>query len=180
MAILALLSYYARHNLPFTWKQSPPTMYVISCLQHAVTACKGVGSSLKTAPQDRNNSNSSRRRLDNIEIKQTGLISTTNYDTIIRSNTINKKPNCDISAEANATSFEARPNILPKPNSEKHISIKNIKHLKLKTNFRFSKNTEDIESPQTSETYCGDTPLVSVRDLAKKINVRQSSPSSIV
>ncbi|KAF7277249.1 hypothetical protein GWI33_009006 [Rhynchophorus ferrugineus] len=83
IGILAMFYFYTKHNKKFNWKKSPPTTYVIKCFQHVFCMPKGVGS-LNSVPTVSNVSPSGR----NIEIGKTILISTTNPDGIVRSNTI--------------------------------------------------------------------------------------------
>ena len=166
LVLLAFLTYYVKHNvLHFRSPKSPAPTYVKECLfssfQHVFSACRG-GSSLSNNSSIRTVSESVNNRsnnLRNMEIKQTGLISTTNNDVITRSNTITKNTNRE-------------------SGGVRRLSLKNIKGLKLNTSLR-TKNKEcgssrvDCETPATTETVCFDKSpvmVVSVKDLAKKFN----------
>jgi hypothetical protein len=157
MVLLALLSYYMKHNLLYfrSAKPSAPT-YVKDCLfssfQHVLSACRG-GSlfSSRSASGGSNTPNNIR----NLEIKQTGLVSTTNADVIIRSNTITKNTN--------------------RESGGRRLSLKNIKGLKLNTSLRAKKDcgsSQNSETPATTETVCFESPMVvvSVRDLARRFD----------
>jgi hypothetical protein len=157
MVLLALLSYYMKHNLLYfrSAKPSAPT-YVKDCLfssfQHVLSACRG-GSlfSSRSASGGSNTPNNIR----NLEIKQTGLVSTTNADVIIRSNTITKSTN--------------------RESGGRRLSLKNIKGLKLNTSLRAKKDcgsSQNSETPATTETVCFESPMVvvSVRDLARRFD----------
>ncbi|RZC33717.1 disintegrin and metalloproteinase domain-containing protein 12, partial [Asbolus verrucosus] len=161
MVLLAFLTYYVRHNIlnirPS--KPSPPT-YVKNCLlssfQHVLSACKGGSffsnrsNTSKSVPNQPNN-------IRNVEIKPAGLISTTNTDVIIRSNTITKNTNVETGT-----------------GGTRRLSLKNIKALKLNTRLSIHKNKESSPSqtPATAETICSldDKPtlVLSVRELTKK------------
>lgn len=153
LVLIAFLTYYIKHNvLHIRSKSSAPT-YVKTCLsnsfQHVVSACRGgslFSNPIPTVSQNiPNNVN-----IRNLEIKPTGLISTTNTDVIIRSNTI---------TNTNTESGGFR-----------RLSLRNIKGLKLNTNLRWNRSSH-CETPATTETIC-DSPnlVVSVKDLAKKFN----------
>lgn len=163
IAIVALLSYYARHNLKIRLKRPKASTYVPKFLQHAVSACKGVGASFRSSkpscdesiPRDRN-----------LEIRPAGLVSTTNSDGIIRSNTINKD------------SLEEKIDInIVKP--PRCVSSKNTNKLKLNINIKNSINlsgsSDFLETPSSSvET----APIISVRDIAKKFDVAKNDQLS--
>lgn len=80
---------------------------VLPCVQHVISACKGVGTvfSKKRTPVSTVSQKVANRT---IEIRPTGLISTTNTEAINRSNTIGKRPE-----------------------STSRMSLKNIKSLRL-------------------------------------------------
>lgn len=172
IAIVVLISYYARHNFRFGWKKSPAATYVIKCLQHAVSACKGVGSSFKmssTASPDPLTKQHINR--NDIEIKQTGLISTTNTDCILRSKTITNKD--DLGGES-VQDKHSKPKTAPK--SEWRASLKNFRRLSLKIN-----NKTDVDSPKTTETICDDeTPQVSVsvKNMTRQLEFSKQLPCS--
>lgn len=157
VAILAFLSYYARHNIKLTWKKSPVpyvTNSLSSCWQRVMSACKGVGTLF--SQQKITTTNADHSSKNNIEIKHTGLISTTNTDGIIRSNTIG---NSDTSINGVG-------------DNKNRICLKNIKGLRVATNLSIFKSNDisaDCDTPQTSETLCSadELPSVSVKDLAK-------------
>lgn len=166
LAIVAFLTYYARHNLKFGTNKSTTSTYVPKWLKHVF---KGVGTSYKkpdpipTVSDNVSNKNSKPSRP---KIEMTSLLSTTNTDCIIRSNTINNNSN-----RSNNTN---KPEILPK--QERRMSLKNVKNLKLNTNIRLNKNKDkesSSNSPQTCETIVDDTPQLSVRDLAKRLESKK-------
>lgn len=167
IAIITLLTYYARHNFRFGWKKSPAATYVINFLQHAVSACKGVGSSLNMFSTAQSDPHTKQHlNLSDIEIKQTGLISTTNTDCILRSKTITKKD--DIINDP----INMKPKTLPK--AEWRLSLKNFRRLSLKID-----NKVDLDSPKTAETVCGDeTPQVSVKQLTQQLDFSKKLPLS--
>lgn len=107
------LFYYTRRNLKLTSIKSPAPYVensVVPCVQHVISACKGVGTvfSKKRTPVPTVSQKVANRT---IEIRPTGLISTTNTEAINRSNTIGKRPE-----------------------STSRMSLKNIKGLRLNTN----------------------------------------------
>lgn len=181
VGLLALFSFYLRY-IQFSWKK-PPTPYVAnsvsSCWQHVTCACKGVGtvfskkpSSVPTVSQTVNDNtanipNSKR----SFEIKHSGLVSTTNADGIIRSNTI---VDGNIRAKKGEGGNSSDNN---KSDSGSRMSFKNIKGLKLNTNLNFfksnnSSNKVDESSPCTTETYCSpeEKPQIYVKDLSSRFN----------
>lgn len=173
VAILALLSYYARHNIKLTWKKSPVpyvTNSLSSCWQHVMSACKGVGTAFSKqqimVPSEMSKNEDGCRK-NNIEIKKTALISTTNTDGISRSNTIGNDYSRGNSADGVGDN---------KTITQNKISFKNIKGLRLSTNLSIFKtnNSADAtcDTPQTCETLCSspDLPSVSVKDLADQFN----------
>lgn len=76
--------YYAKYNLKLNWKSAPSTTYVTKCFQHASTISFGGGSSAFSRQQTMHSSTSPRK----VEICDATLVSTTNIDGIVRSNTI--------------------------------------------------------------------------------------------
>lgn len=94
VAIVMFLFYYTRRNISLTSIKSPAP-YVVnsvsSCVQHVISACKGVGTvfTKKRTPVSTVSQKVANRT---IEIRPTGLISTTNTEAINRSNTIGKRP----------------------------------------------------------------------------------------
>lgn len=171
IAILALLSYYARHNIKLTWKKSPVpyvTNSLSSCWQPVMSACKGVGTVFSkqqiTTVSVQNEDHCPKK---NIEIKKTGLISTTNTDGINRSNTIGNDYSRGNSGSGDGDNKNVTQNI---------ISFKNIKGLRLSTNLSIFKtnNSPDVtcDTPQTGETLCSspELPSVSVKSLVNEFN----------
>lgn len=75
--------YYAKYNLKLNWKSAPSTTYVTKCFQHASTISFGGGSAFSR--QQTMRSTTSPRK---VEICDATLVSTTNIDGIVRSNTI--------------------------------------------------------------------------------------------
>lgn len=152
IAVLALLSYYAKHNLRLTWKK-PAAPYVTNCVssswQHVISACKGVGTvfsnqhiNIPTVSHKVSNER------NNIEIKHSGLVSTTNCDGINRSNTIVAGDGCR-SAASSATG---------------RISfINNIKAVKSKASSSAAAQPHNLISKNGFEN-------INVKDLSKKFN----------
>lgn len=131
------LYYYARQNFNFGKKKSSQTTYVTNCFQHAVSACKGVGSSLKrpsvtTVTGEVSQKGQKDTSRDNVEITPPGLVYTTNPDCINRSNTISSE------CKPGKTGVNADNNPDAQPNKhERRLSIKNVK------NFMFSDSSND-------------------------------------
>lgn len=163
IAIIVLLSYYARQNFRFGWKKSSATTYVTNCFQHAVSACRGVGTRFKKSTASSAPHNKQHTTMSNIEIKQTGLISTTNTDCILRSKTITRKSDIDAGENNDSNSKAWR------------LSLKKFKRLSLKTDIK-----TDVESPATAQTLCDDdeTPQVSVKNLTRQFDFSKAIPSS--
>lgn len=166
IAIIVLLSYYARQNFRFGWKKSQASTYVTNCLQHAVSACNGVGSLFQKSPTTTSTNSHTKQPLhrNDVEIKQTGLISTTNTDCILRSKTITKKD--DVIECKNS-----------KPKAEWRVSLKNFKRLSLKI------DKTDLDAPKTAKTVvCEDDtpPPVSVKNLARQLDFSRHMQSSNV
>lgn len=183
IAIIVLLTYYARQNFRFGWKKSSSSTYVTNCLQHAVFACHGVGSFFKkssTATTTANGSCDSHNKQplhrNDIEIKQTGLISTTNTDCILRSKTITKK---DDIAESNCKDQSINSNPKSVPKSEWRVSLKTFKRLNLKIDHIKT----EIDNPKTAEIVLSDDdtpPHVSVKNLTKQLDFAKQIPSAKV
>lgn len=132
-----------------------------------MSACKGVGFFSKkssAAPTDPHNKQQ-RVNLNDIEIQQTGLISTTNNDCILRSKTITNREDVKVS----------KPKTTPK--SEWRLSVKNFKRLSLKIDHK-----TDIETPKTAESLVYDVePIqISVKSLARQLDLSKQFPSSNV
>lgn len=135
-------------------KSSPPT-YVKNCLfpsfQHVVSACHG-GSLVTNTP---NNSEKNQSVDKHVEIRRGGLISTTNSEAIVRSNTIIDNTNST--------------------DNNRRFSLKNIKGLKINTSLKIKKRNE-TPTPGTCETVCSmeDSPVsmqvLNVKALTKKFN----------
>lgn len=122
-AIIMFLFYYTRRNIKLTSIKSPASYVensIYPCVQHVFLACKGVGNvfTKKPTPVSTVSHKVANRTL---EIRTTGLISTTNTEAINRSNTIGKRPE-----------------------SASRMSLKNIKGLRLNGNL--FKNAEPTES----------------------------------
>lgn len=131
-AIVMFLFYYTRRNIKLTSIKSPAPYVensVYPCVQHVVAACKGVGIvfSKKRAPVP-----SVSQKIVNrtIEIRPTGLISTTNTEAINRSNTIGKRPDSS------------------------RMSLKNIKGLRLSTNIFKAQNGMNASASKTETSVC--------------------------
>lgn len=121
------LFYYTRHNIKLTSFKSPAPYVVnsvVPCVQHVISACKGVGTvfTKQRTPVPTVSQNVANRT---IEIRPTGLISTTNTEAINRSNTIGKRPD-----------------------AASRMSIKSIKGLRLNSNL--FKGTETTSSKTES------------------------------
>lgn len=91
LALVGFLMYYTKHNLKLKWNKPPIIAYVLnnigSFFQHVMSACKGVGNSVycsksRVKSVDQHVSSTSNNSLHNSEIRQTGLISTTNKDIL--------------------------------------------------------------------------------------------------
>lgn len=183
VGLLAFFSYYLRY-IQFSWKK-PPTPYVAnsvsSCWQHVTCACKGVGTVFSKKPPPvptisqtvNDNAANVPNSKRNFEIEHSGLVSTTNADGIIRSNTI-VDGNIRVKKGEGGSGSEGG-----KIDSGGRMSFKNIKGLKLNTNLSFfksntnsSSNTVEGGSPCTTETFCssGETPQISVKDLSSRFN----------
>lgn len=146
LAIVGFLFYYTKHNIRLSWKQSS-LVYVIfqscSCFRNALTACKGVGDKQAIPTVSKRVSKS----LRNLEVKQTGLVFTTNRQIINNSSTL-----VDLNENSDISNRNAR---------KSRFSWRNLKGLKLNINavsLETSKNPMD--TPGTSETICShyDTP----------------------
>lgn len=230
LSIIAFITYYTRNNLKLSCHKSPLTYVLASMCSHISCACKGVGNQ-KTVPtiSERITKKPS-SSIRNLEIKPTGLISTTNREAINNSsNIINNsidtndvniiEPKRRLSFKNIRGGFKFNSNfrlsrnriesfdpdsvpsssnkILPPQNNydkernssetnlvepKRRMSFKNIKGLKLNTNFKLTKTkteSPDVKcaTPGTAETVCADTdfPTVSVKNLAKQFNSGASS-----
>lgn len=147
MAIIAVLLYYARYNIKLSWKKSPSATYVTKCFQHAPPSLpKRVSSFFNRRPTNTRPQNLE-KGVRKVEICNTGLVSTTNQDAIIRSNTIthdtrNKRNN------PNNRIYDQPPfdnNTVANGGgplkSPRRLSIKNIKNFAFNSNV-FSKNVQ--------------------------------------
>lgn len=87
IALIVFILYYAKYNLKLNWKSAPSTTYVTKCFQHARTISLGGGSAF-SRPQNMHSTTSSTTSPRKVEICDATLVSTTNIDGIVRSNTI--------------------------------------------------------------------------------------------
>ncbi|CAG9821991.1 unnamed protein product, partial [Phaedon cochleariae] len=173
ITIILLLSYYARRNFKFGWKKPSATTYVTNYFQHVMSACKGFGPSNKHSPvptistKVSQNDESSVKRAK-LEIETIGLISTSNTEYILRSNTITKPLECTREHETNN-----RVENVELPKAERRLSLKNIKNLKL--NIGFEKFSRDTPSGSvTGEKLLQDTPQLSEKRHGEKPERRMS------
>lgn len=148
VAIAVFLYYYARQNFRFGRKKSSQATYVTNCFQHAVSACKGVGSSLKrpsvsTISNEVSQKGQRDTSVGNVEITPPGLVYTTNPDCITRSNTISSKYKLG-GTGANA---DINPNVQSSKH-ERRLSIKNVKNLM----FNDSNTNEPKSNKNQSDT----------------------------
>lgn len=229
LSIIAFITYYTRNNLKFSCQKSPLTYVLASMCQGISCACKGVGKQKTVPTLSERVSKKPSSSIRNLEIKPTGLISTTNREAINNSSNIinnsidtndiniiepkrrlsfknirglkfntnfrlskNKIESLESDTVLISTNKISPPqNNLNKENNssevnliepKRRMSFKNIKGLKLNTNFKLSKSkteSPDVKcaTPGTTETICSanEFPTISVKNLAKQFNSCSSS-----
>lgn len=177
LAIIGYLTFYARHNLKFSWQKSPS---IASYVLYLFLACtKGDGSRnnniatiSENVPYNSNNNNDRSKLRRNIDITPTGLISTTNHEGINKSTSINVRNN-DVGVVVE---------------NKRSLSFKALRSsLKLNTNLKFTKQTNnnkdknssllECRTPDTAETIVSTPEIVSymnVRKLASQFDKRNN------
>lgn len=190
IGIIFYLTFYTKHNWKFTWQKSPSTSYVSLLLAYffkssnTSSACKtgdGLRRDIPTISKhvtQYNNSNAktSNIRERNLEIKPTGLISTTNHEAINNSTNINL--NKDINNSGNPESNNG---------NKRRLSFKALRSsLKLNTNLKHSKKINESshnlvcktpESAASNSQFDNNSPdasFNSVRNLARQFDSNNS------
>lgn len=155
LAIVAFLMYYTKYNVNFKWQKRSGSTYVLDCFRHVTNACCNK-SRKPTIPTLSQNVAAKHRNIHNInlDIQQTGLVSTTNESLVASSSNL----------------LDVVPNV-----SKRRISLKNIKGLKVDIRLKRDNQHAPTPSPKTCETLCpGDeVPALSVKSLAQRF---QSDP----
>lgn len=177
LAIFGLILYYTRHNLKITWPQTT-RKYVLNFLVHVFCACKGVGKKSKqpipTISQQVSTKNGGSERNPKLEIKQTGLISTTNTDVINR--------NSRFFNVNESGSFKEPLKSGLAENKSYRLSLKNVKNLKFKNmgepeyvNIgRTPADTEAVGSTDENIKYITDTDVKNIN--SQYFNVDLNKP----
>lgn len=166
IALVGFLMYYMKHNVNFKWQKTGPSAYVfrcLNCIEHVINvACRGGGKKEPTVPtlSHRIDKRYTSRNI-NLDIQQTGLVSTTNENLL------------------NVNSQHNLLDIIPPP--KRRMSLKSIKGLKVDIRLKHKIN-KHVESPKTSETVCSyspdDFPTVSVKTLCRQYDKNGGGSSS--
>lgn len=163
IAIVAFLMYYTKYNVNFKWQKTGGSTYVSNCMSRtkhvlysACCCCFGKRVRDPTVPslshQVSKKTHSGSVRNINLEIHQTGLVSTTNESLL------------------NASSSS---NLLDVTVPKRRMSLKNIKGLKVDIKIKRNNDahgSHSVSTPKTCETLCpeDETPALSVKNLANK------------
>lgn len=161
-AIVAFLLYYTRYNVNFKWQKTSAAYVLSNCLKHVNCACccpcTRDKPTVPTVSHRVDNAKPATTRLRNIDIKPTGLISTTNTQIL---------NNCASCSNDNL--------VLPE-SQKRRMSLKTIKNLKINTNFKLKPKSDNITlaTIQTDDEDSG-LKFVSVKNLSKQFQTGNHS-----